>query len=94
MIALNRAIAVGFRDGYQAGLAALDALDAAALAGYYLLPATRADFLRRLGRGEEARRAYLAALQLAPAGQPEQRLLRRRITELSRTGGQPDRLDR
>jgi RNA polymerase sigma-70 factor, ECF subfamily len=94
MIALNRAIAVGFRDGYQAGLAALDALDAAALAGYYLLPAARADFLRRLGRGEEARRAYLAALQLAPAGQPEQRLLRRRITELSRTGGQPDRLDR
>jgi RNA polymerase sigma-70 factor, ECF subfamily len=94
VIALNRAIAVGFRDGYQAGLAALDALDAAALAGYYLLPAARADFLRRLGRGEEARRAYLAALQLAPAGQPEQRLLRRRITELSRTGGQPDRLDR
>jgi RNA polymerase sigma-70 factor, ECF subfamily len=94
VIALNRAIAVGFRDGYQAGLAALDALDAAALAGYYLLPATRADFLWRLGRVEEARRAYLAALQLAPAGQPEQRLLRRRITELSPTGGQPDHLDR
>jgi len=82
VIALNRAIAVGFRDGYEAGLAALDALDATALAGYYLLPAARADFLRRLGRGEEARRAYLAALQLAPAGQPEQRLLQRRLTEL------------
>ncbi|HEX8863529.1 MAG TPA: sigma-70 family RNA polymerase sigma factor [Actinomycetes bacterium] len=82
VIALNRAIAVGFRDGYQAGLDALGALDAGALAGYYLLPAARADFLRRLGRGEEARRAYLAALQLAPAGQPEQRLLRRRLSEL------------
>jgi RNA polymerase sigma-70 factor (ECF subfamily) len=82
VIALNRAIAVGFRDGYEAGLAALDALDAKALAGYYLLPAARADFLRRLGRGDDARRAYLAALQLAPAGQPEQRLLQRRLTEL------------
>lgn len=82
VIALNRAIAVGFHDGYEAGLAELDALDAKALAGYYLLPAARADFLRRLGRGDKARRDYLAALQLAPAGQPEQRLLQRRLTEL------------
>jgi RNA polymerase sigma-70 factor, ECF subfamily len=82
VVALNRAIAVGFRDGYEAGLAALAALDEKALAGYYLLPAARADFLRRLGRRDEARRAYLAALELAPAGEPGQRLLRRRLTEL------------
>jgi RNA polymerase sigma-70 factor (ECF subfamily) len=82
VIALNRAIAIGFRDGYEAGLAALDALDAKALASYYLLPAARADFLRRLGRSDEARRAYQAALELAPTGQPEQRLLQRRLTEL------------
>ncbi len=82
VIALNRAIAIGFRDGYEAGLAALDALDPKALAGYYLLPAARADFLRRLGRSDEARRAYQAALELAPAGQPEQRLLQRRLNEL------------
>ena len=82
VIALNRAIAIGFRDGYEAGLAALDALDAKALTGYYLLPAARADFLRRLGRAKEARGAYQAALELAPAGQPEQRLLQRRLTEL------------
>lgn len=82
VIALNRAIAIGFRDGYEAGLTALDALDAKALAGYYLLPAARADFLRRLGRSDEARRAYQAALELAPTGQPEQRLLQRRLTEL------------
>jgi RNA polymerase sigma-70 factor (ECF subfamily) len=82
VIALNRAIAVGFRDGYEAGLAELDALDATALAGYYLLPSARADFLRRLGRTDEAQGAYLAALNLAPAGQPEWRLLQRRLTEL------------
>ncbi len=82
VIALNRAVAVGFRDGYEAGLAELDALDATALAGYYLLPSARADFLRRLGRTEEARRAYLAAPHLAPAGRPERRLLQRRLTEL------------
>lgn len=82
VIALNRAIAIGFRDGYEAGLAALDALDAKALASYYLLPAARADFLRRLGHSDEARHAYQAALELAPTGQPEQRLLQRRVTEL------------
>ena len=82
VIALNRAIAVGFRDGYEAGLAELDALDATALAGYYLLPSARADFLRRLGRTDEAQLAYLAALHVAPAGQPERRLLQRRLTEL------------
>ena len=83
VIALNRAIAIGFRDGYKAGLSELAALDPQALAGYYLLPAARADFLRRLGRGDEARRAYLAALELVPSGRPEQRFLRRRIAELS-----------
>jgi RNA polymerase sigma-70 factor, ECF subfamily len=87
VIALNRAIAVGFSDGYAAGLVELDALDPTALDGYYLLPAARADFLRRLGRADEARRAYLAAVGLTPAGQPERRLLQRRLAELS---GEPD----
>jgi RNA polymerase sigma-70 factor (ECF subfamily) len=90
VVALNQAIAVGFRDGFQAGLAALDTLDEDALAGYYLLPAARADFLRRLGRPEAARRAYLAALELAP-GRPEQRFLRRRLGELPPVGPDPDR---
>ena len=45
------------------GCASVDALDASgALAGYHLLPATRADFLRRLGRTTEAAAAYRAAL--------------------------------
>ncbi len=87
VVALNRAVAIGFRDGYDAGLSALDALtapgspDHRALEGYFLLPAARADFLRRLGRIEEARSAYLEALDLATGG-PEQRLLRRRLAEL------------
>jgi RNA polymerase sigma-70 factor (ECF subfamily) len=82
VIGLNRAIAVGFRDGYEAGLDALAALDSEVLSGYYLLPAARADFLRRLGRDEEAEAAYRNALGLVPAGQPEERLLRRRLAEV------------
>jgi RNA polymerase sigma-70 factor (ECF subfamily) len=81
VIAMNRAIAVGFRDGYDAGLAELDTLDGPALAGYYLLPAARADFLRRLGRSDEAQRAYETALRLTPPHQPEWRLLQRRLAE-------------
>jgi RNA polymerase sigma-70 factor (ECF subfamily) len=87
VIALNRAIAVGFRDGYDAGLAELDALDARPLAGYHLLPAARADFLRRLGRTADAERAYVAAAALAPAGGPEQRLLGRRLAEVRAAPG-------
>ena len=64
VVALNRAIAVGFRDGPRAGLAAMDELDTAALAGYHYLPASRADLLRRLGRRGEAATAYRAALEL------------------------------
>jgi RNA polymerase sigma factor (sigma-70 family) len=65
VVALNRAVAVGFACGADAGLAALDALAGEPqLAGYSYLPAARADFLRRLGRVAEARLAYGAALEL------------------------------
>jgi RNA polymerase sigma-70 factor (ECF subfamily) len=86
VIALNRAIAVGFRDGYEAGLAELDRLDTTALSAYHPLPAARADFLRRLGRTDEALRAYDAALDLVSEDQPEHELVQRRISELR----QPD----
>jgi RNA polymerase sigma-70 factor, ECF subfamily len=50
VIELNRAVAVAMADGPAAGLALLQRLEAGgALAGYYLLSATRADFLRRTG---------------------------------------------
>jgi len=84
VVALNRAVAVGFRDGCDAGLAALSPLDAD-LAGYHLLPAARADFLRRLGHAE-AQEAYLAAIDLAPPGGPDHRLLRRRLAEVQVAG--------
>ncbi len=65
VVALNRAVAVGFAAGPAAGLAALDALSAEPqLAGYGYLPAARADLLRRLGRVAEAREAYTEALLL------------------------------
>jgi RNA polymerase sigma-70 factor (ECF subfamily) len=65
VVALNRAVAVGFASGAAAGLAALDQLSAEPqLAGYGYLPAARADFLRRLGRVDEAREAYTEALLL------------------------------
>ena len=65
VVALNRAVAIGFACGADAGLAALDALAGEPqLAGYGYLPAARADFLRRLGRVDEARAAYAEALPL------------------------------
>jgi len=68
VVALNRVVAVGFRSGAEAGLQALERLeseDAAALSTYHYLPATRADFLRRLGRDQAAAVAYRRALALA-----------------------------
>jgi RNA polymerase sigma-70 factor, ECF subfamily len=82
VVELNRAVAVAMSDGPAAGLALLRRLEAdGALAGYYLLPATRADFLRRLGRNEEAARAYAEAAALAGTG-PERRFLNARLAEV------------
>ena len=65
VVALNRAVAVGFASGPVEGLAALDALAAEPqLAGYRYLPAARAEQLRLLGRHSEARDAYAEALFL------------------------------
>jgi len=65
VIELNLAVAVGLAEGPAAGLAALDELDASALRDYHLLPAARADFLRRLGHFAEAAGEYRRALGLA-----------------------------
>jgi len=65
VVALNRAVALGFADGPAAGLDALDPLTTEPqLAGYGYLAAARADFLRRLGRTNQARTAYEEALLL------------------------------
>lgn len=81
-IELNRAVALAMRDGPAAGLAELDDLQArGALHDYHLLHAARADFCRQLGRLDEARDAYRAALALAQL-EPERRFLQRRLDEL------------
>ena len=64
VVELNRAVAIGLAEGPAAGLAALDWIDAPSLRGYHLLPAARADFLRRLGRWAEAAAEYHRALEL------------------------------
>jgi RNA polymerase sigma-70 factor (ECF subfamily) len=83
VVELNRAVAVAMAEGPAAGLALADALDASgALAGYHLLPATRADLLRRLDRLPEAAAAYRSALDLAPT-EAERRFLARRLASLT-----------
>jgi RNA polymerase sigma-70 factor (ECF subfamily) len=86
VVKLNRAVAVAMADGAAAGLELVDALDdSGALAGYHLLPATRADLLRRLGRHAEAAAAYRQALELATAD-ADRRYLSRRLAEVTGDG--------
>ncbi|MCM2414265.1 sigma-70 family RNA polymerase sigma factor [Streptomyces sp. RKAG290] len=67
VVALNRAVALGMRDGPQAQLDAVDALGTPKeLTGHHALPAVRADALGRLGRTREAAEAYRAAKSAAP----------------------------
>ena len=75
VVALHRAVAVAERDGAAAGLPLVDQL-AADLDGCHVLHAARAELLRRLGRTDEARAAYDAALALTDDG-PERTDLRR-----------------
>jgi RNA polymerase sigma-70 factor (ECF subfamily) len=75
---INRAIAVAELEGPEEALALLNGLD---LADYRYYHSTRADLLRRLGRDDEARAAYVRALDLTQAG-PEQRFLEGRLTDL------------
>ncbi|WP_235038648.1 RNA polymerase sigma factor [Kibdelosporangium aridum] len=82
VISLNHAVAVAMASGPAEGLALLESLQhKGKLADYHLLPATRADFLRRLGRVDEAAAAYREALALAPTD-AERRFLTRRLAEL------------
>ncbi|WP_090481654.1 RNA polymerase sigma factor [Nakamurella panacisegetis] len=86
VVALNRAVAIGFRDGPDPGLAALSQVETdPRLSGYHLVPAVRADLLRRAGRTPMALEAYRDALAAAPTA-AERRFLRRRLREL----GAPD----
>jgi RNA polymerase sigma-70 factor (ECF subfamily) len=87
VVALNRAVAVAMASGAQVGLDLVDGLARdGGLAGSHLLPAVRADLLRRLGRIESAASAYLEAIALT-ANDAERAYLSRRLGEVS--GGAP-----
>jgi RNA polymerase sigma-70 factor (ECF subfamily) len=82
VVALNRAVALAMAEGPAAGLAEVEVLAAnPQLAGYVYLWATRADLLRRLGRGPEALHAYREAVALA-GNAAERDFLSGRIREL------------
>lgn len=85
VVELNRAVAVAMAQGPAAGLPLLDQLEGP-LTGYCLLPATRADLLRRLGRHPEAAQEYEQAILLDPTA-PERDYLFSRLDEV--TAGKP-----
>lgn len=78
VVQLNRAVAVAETAGPEAGLEAVAGLE---LESYRYLHSARADFLRRLGRPDEARAAYQRAIELTDST-PERRFLARRLAEL------------
>ncbi|WP_431895349.1 RNA polymerase sigma factor [Nonomuraea sp. bgisy101] len=80
VVELNRAVALAMVEGPQAGLDLIETLTG--LDGYHLLPATRADLLRRLDRRAEAAQAYRQAIELA-GEEADRRYLRGRLAEIS-----------
>jgi RNA polymerase sigma-70 factor (ECF subfamily) len=82
MVELNRAVAVAMARGPAAGLELVGRLSAQGeLDSYYLLHATRADLLRRLGQERDALPHYERAHDLAPSP-AERRYLRSRMAQL------------
>ncbi len=83
IVRLNQAVAIAMAYGYERGLSVMDELaQEGELNDYYMLHASRADLLRRLGRAGEARAAYERALQLTQ-NLVEQAFLRERISGLA-----------
>jgi RNA polymerase sigma-70 factor, ECF subfamily len=79
VVEVNRAVAVAMARSPEDGLALLDELETRAeLSEFHLLPAARADLLRRLGKSAEAADAYRRALALT-TNDVERRFLRRRL---------------
>jgi RNA polymerase sigma-70 factor (ECF subfamily) len=86
VVALNHAAAVAMGERLERGLRLIEQLESSGeLASYHLLPAARADVLRRLGRAEEAAAAYERALALVTQD-AERRYLERRLREVRARG--------
>jgi RNA polymerase sigma-70 factor (ECF subfamily) len=83
VVELNRAVAVAMSGELERGLAVVDEIDhRGELAEYHLLPAARAELLRRLGRRVEAAESYRRALELV-GNEPERRHLEKRLREIA-----------
>jgi RNA polymerase sigma-70 factor (ECF subfamily) len=80
VVELNRAVAVAMAHGPERGLEIVDGIEG--LADYRLFHATRADLLRRAGRGADAEPAYRRALELTP-NPVERRFLEERLAEVA-----------
>ena len=75
---LNRAVAVAMASGPAAGLKLVDRLaDEPALKSYHLLPSVRGDFLKKLGRLDEARGEFERAAALTKNARERALLLSR-----------------
>jgi RNA polymerase sigma-70 factor (ECF subfamily) len=86
VVELNLAVARAMAEGPAVGLELVTQLaQSGALSGYHLLPATRADLLRRLDRPTEAATAYRAALALTTSP-TERAYLTRRLRETGQRG--------
>ena len=82
VVRVNRALAIGFRDGFPAGLAALDEVAAdPRLANTNTIATIRADLLRRAGRHHDAAHWYRVALAGPNVAEPAAAFLRRRFSE-------------
>lgn len=87
VVELNRAVAVAMCDGPTSALGLVDKIaDCGRLSGYYLLPAVRADLLRRLGQFDEAATEYRNAIA-SVGSEPERRFLLRRLSEVVNSSG-------
>jgi len=83
VVELNHAVAVSMVDGPERALRLVDSIaKRGELSAYHMLPAVRADLLRRLGRRKEAIEAYQQALQGVEL-EPERRFLAARLGELT-----------
>ena len=82
VVELNRAVAVAMADGVERGLALVEALERRGeLSDYHLLPAARAELLRRVGRDADAAASYRRALSLV-RNDAERRHLEKRLREV------------
>jgi len=78
VVALNRAVAIGYAHGPEAGIAATDLID---LDGYHAFHASRGELLRRAGRDSEARAELERARELS-GNEAERRLIEDRLSSM------------